>query len=142
VLTHDDSMKIQTGFTRIGPVEIGERVFVGNGAIILPGTRIGDDSIIGAGAVVNGEIPPRSVAAGHPAQVLTTIDRYMAWKSRALADAPFWPKEGWVYGMGITRKRKVSQREALAGGREGLSQNSDDMVSRHRGTGMTIDAEA
>jgi maltose O-acetyltransferase len=129
ILTHDDSMKIQTGLTRIGPVEIGERVFIGNGAIILPGSRIGNDSVIGAGAVVSGEIPPGSVAAGQPATVVTTVERYMAWKRQALTDAPFWPREGWVHGMSVTRKRKALQREALAGGREGLTENTIDTVS-------------
>jgi maltose O-acetyltransferase len=121
VLTHDDSMKIQTGFTRIGPVEIGKRVFVGNSSIILPGTRIGDNSIIGAGAVVSGEIPPGSVVVGHPGRVSSTVSRLQAWQRRAMADAPIWPMEGWT--IGVTDDRKARQREALATVREGYSRD-------------------
>jgi maltose O-acetyltransferase len=60
VLAHDASAKLHTGFTRIARVAIGKRVFVGAGAVILPGSTIGDDSIIGALAVVRGEVPPGS----------------------------------------------------------------------------------
>jgi acetyltransferase-like isoleucine patch superfamily enzyme len=42
------------------PVVLEERIFVGQGAIILPGSHIGHHSVIGAGAVVRGEIPPYS----------------------------------------------------------------------------------
>jgi maltose O-acetyltransferase len=119
VLTHDDSMRIQTGFTRIAPVEIGERVFVGAGATILPGTRIGDESIIAAGAVVSGEIPAGSIDAGHPGQVIATVKRAEAWQRQTLSRAPVWPMEGWSAGLGITEERKAEQREALAVKREG-----------------------
>ena len=121
VLTHDDSLKIQTGLTRIAPVELGERVFVGAGAIIRPGTRIGANSIIAAGSVASGEIPPGSVVAGHPARVITTVNRLQGWQRHALADAPVWPMEGWISGLGVTPERKASQREALATVREGYS---------------------
>lgn len=122
VFTHDDSMRLQTGLTRIAPVELGKRVFVGAGTTIRPGTRIGANSIIAAGAVVSGEIPPGSVVAGHPAQVITTVTRFQAWQRRALAGAPIWPREGWIPGLGITDERKASQREALATVREGYSE--------------------
>ena len=121
VFTHDDGMKIQTGLTRIAAVELGERVFVGAGTIIRPGARIGANSIIAAGSVVSGEIPPGSVAAGHPARVITTVERFQAWHRQTLADAPVWPREGWIPGLGITAERKASQREALASVREGYS---------------------
>ncbi|WP_371413939.1 acyltransferase [Moorella sp. Hama-1] len=54
---------------RLGPVEIGARVLIGANATILPGVRIGDDAIIGAGAVVTGDIPAGVLAAGVPARV-------------------------------------------------------------------------
>jgi acetyltransferase-like isoleucine patch superfamily enzyme len=53
-----------------GAVEIGAGCDIGVGAIILPGARIGDGAQIGAGAVVTGEIPAGTVAAGVPARVL------------------------------------------------------------------------
>jgi len=52
------------------PVRIGRNVWIGGGAIILPGTRIGDDAVIGAGSVVTRDIPAGATVAGNPARVL------------------------------------------------------------------------
>ncbi len=52
------------------PVEIGAGSDVGIGAIILPGSRVGEGAQIGAGAVVTGDIPAGTVAAGVPAKVM------------------------------------------------------------------------
>lgn len=49
---------------------IGNDVWIGTGTTILPGARIGDGVIIGAGSVVRGEIPPFSIVAGNPAQII------------------------------------------------------------------------
>ena len=55
------------------PVEIGSDVWVGGGAIILPGVRIGSRSVIGAGSVVTRDIPDGVFAAGNPCRVIRTI---------------------------------------------------------------------
>lgn len=55
------------------PVRIGNRVWIGAGAIILPGVTVGDDSVIGAGSVVTKDIPSGVVAAGNPCRVLREI---------------------------------------------------------------------
>lgn len=55
------------------PVEIGSDVWVGGGAIILPGVRIGSRTVIGAGSVVTRDIPERVLAAGNPCRVLREI---------------------------------------------------------------------
>ena len=52
------------------PVEIGSRVWLGEGVCVLPGARIGDGCIIGAHSVVTGEIPANCVAVGAPARVV------------------------------------------------------------------------
>lgn len=53
--------------------EIGADVWVGGGAIILPGVRIGDRAVIGAGSVVTRDIPAGVFAAGNPCRVVREI---------------------------------------------------------------------
>jgi maltose O-acetyltransferase len=55
------------------PIEIGSDVWVGGGAIICPGVRIGSGSVIGAGSVVTRDIPDGVFAAGNPCRVIRDI---------------------------------------------------------------------
>jgi maltose O-acetyltransferase len=55
------------------PVDIGDDVWVGGGAIILPGVRIGSRAVIGAGSVVTRDIPEGVFAAGNPCRVIREI---------------------------------------------------------------------
>lgn len=56
-----------------GPVQIGDRVWIGSRAIVLKGVIIGHDSIIGAGAIVTKSIPPHSLVVGQAARVVRSI---------------------------------------------------------------------
>jgi maltose O-acetyltransferase len=53
------------------PISIGRNVWIGGGAIILPGIAIGDDAVIGAGSVVTRNIPAGATAVGNPARIRT-----------------------------------------------------------------------
>src|SRR5690349_19482292 len=55
------------------PVEIGSDVWIGGGAIILPGVRIGSRSVVGAGSVVTRDVPDGVFAAGNPCRVVREI---------------------------------------------------------------------
>lgn len=55
------------------PIEIGNDVWVGGGAMICPGVKIGSKTVIGAGSVVTRDIPEGVLAAGNPCRVLRTI---------------------------------------------------------------------
>lgn len=55
------------------PVDIGSDVWVGGGAIILPGVRIGSRSVVGAGSVVTRDVPGDTFAAGNPCRVIRPI---------------------------------------------------------------------
>jgi len=56
-----------------GPVIIKNNVWIGEGVCILPGVTIGENSIIGANAVVTKDVPPNTVVGGIPAAVLKTL---------------------------------------------------------------------
>src|SRR5690242_3535391 len=55
------------------PVEIGSDVWVGGGAVILPGVKIGSRSVIGAGSVVTRDVPDGVFAAGNPCRVIREV---------------------------------------------------------------------
>jgi maltose O-acetyltransferase len=55
------------------PVTIGSDVWIGGGAIILPGVRIGSSTVIGAGSVVTRDVPDRVFAAGDPCRVIRRL---------------------------------------------------------------------
>ena len=58
------------------PIIVGEDVYIGNNVTILPGVKIGNKVVIGAGAIVTRDIPDNSVAVGVPAKVIKTADEY------------------------------------------------------------------
>ena len=69
------------------PVRIGKNVWVGGGAVLLPGVTIGDNTVIGAGSVVTKDIPANVVAVGNPCRVLREIgerDRLYYYKDRKI----------------------------------------------------------
>ena len=61
----------------IKEIKIGNHTFIGAKAILLPGTQIGDNCIIGAGTVVKGTIPNNSVVVGNPAKIVQTTDDFV-----------------------------------------------------------------
>lgn len=61
-----------------GEIVIEEYAFVGTGAILLPGTRLGRGSVVGAGAVVKGAVASGAIVIGCPAKVVGTTDSYVA----------------------------------------------------------------
>lgn len=69
------------------PIHIGRNVWIGSGAQIMPGVTIGDNTVIGAGAVVTKDIPSDCVAYGVPCEVIREIgekDKKYYWKNREL----------------------------------------------------------
>ena len=56
------------------PIHIGKKVWIGSGAIVLPGVNIGDNSVIAAGSVVTKDVPENSVFGGNPAKLIKKIE--------------------------------------------------------------------
>lgn len=56
--------------TRSAPVAIGDNVWIGGGAVIMPGVTIGDNVVIGAGSIVTKDIPSDTVALGNPCRAV------------------------------------------------------------------------
>ena len=56
------------------PIDIGENVWIGANAIILPGLKIGNYSVIGAGSVITRHVPEKAIVAGNPARIIKYRD--------------------------------------------------------------------
>ena len=57
------------------PIVIEDNVWIGGGAILLPGVMIGRNAVVGAGAVVSRSVPANTVVAGNPARVIREIEQ-------------------------------------------------------------------
>lgn len=90
ILAHDGSTCRELRHSRVGRVDIGDRVFIGANAIVLPGVKIGNDVIIGAGAVVTRDVPDDSVCVGNPARVIGSTHDYMEKNRKLMNDGNTW----------------------------------------------------
>ncbi len=107
ILSHDYSRSVAIMYAGENYGEarmtwIGDNVFIGMKSIILMGTHIGNNSIVGAGSVVSGSFPDGVVIAGNPAKVVCTIDEYIKKRkektlSEAVQYADCWKKKYGVY---------------------------------------------
>lgn len=65
--------------TKSAPVIIGSNVWLCRGVVVLPGSTIGDHTVVAVGSVVSGDLPPRVLAAGNPAQIVRKLDIPDGW---------------------------------------------------------------
>jgi maltose O-acetyltransferase len=115
ILAHDASTRRHIGFTKVGRVTIGKNVFVGAGAIILPGVSIGDNAIIGAGSVVTKDVPPAVVVAGTPAVVVMQLEQLLEKHKAKMKDAPRYLAADWPISDGISDEKKRQMIAELTG---------------------------
>jgi maltose O-acetyltransferase len=105
ILAHDASTKNHLGYTKIGKINIGNRVFIGASSIILPGVSIGNNVIIGAGSVVSRSIPDNAVAAGNPAKIIGSINEFIDRKKAEMLIYPVFGEE-FTISNGVTMEMK------------------------------------
>ena len=79
-----DSEQRSRGLEIARPIRVGNNVWIGANVSILPGVTIGDNTIIGAGSVVNKDIPADVIAVGNPCRVIRKItekdkEKYPVW---------------------------------------------------------------
>lgn len=109
ILTHDAASFIHTGKYRFAPVKIGKRCFLGYNSVVMPGVTIGDDVIVGAGAIVTHSIPDGAVVGGVPASIIGQTAQVMQKWRKQLVDAPY------PFGSSPTPGQLLEfQRRALA----------------------------
>ncbi|TNG95153.1 sugar O-acetyltransferase [Pasteurellaceae bacterium USgator11] len=71
------------------PITIGDNVWIGGNSVVMPGVRIGNNAVIGAGSVVTKDIPDNCIAVGNPCKVLRQInqnDKRYYFKDRPFSD--------------------------------------------------------
>lgn len=115
ILAHDASTKMHLGYTRLGKVDIGDRVFIGAGAIVLPGVSIGNDVIIGAGRVVSRDIPDNVIVGGNPARELGKTDAWVEEKRREMATVPCFGEE-YTLRQSVNDRMKSEMNEKMVDG--------------------------
>ncbi len=112
ILAHDASTKIYLDHSKIKKVKIGNNVFIGGCAIIMPGVTIGNDVIIGAGSVVTKNVPDNSVYAGNPARFLAHTDTYIADQKKLMKNKNTFGKE-YTLAQNISEQKKEEMKKAL-----------------------------
>lgn len=89
-ITHDGGMRVIRhefpGAYLYGRIQVADRCFIGAHCVLLPGARVGAGSVIGAGSIVAGEIPPDVVASGVPARPVRSVADYVRGKKHLWVD--------------------------------------------------------
>ncbi|MGW8885373.1 acyltransferase [Streptomyces sp. NPDC055749] len=90
----DPNEPVGRQWPRMEPVVIGPGCWIGTGAVILPGARLGRNVVVAAGSVVRGEVPDHAVVAGAPARVVRSWDPDKGWQPPLRTPAPVPIPEG------------------------------------------------
>jgi maltose O-acetyltransferase len=112
ILAHDASTKVFLGYTRVENTKIGNNVFIGAGAIILPGVTIGNNVVIGAGSVVSQDIPDDSVAVGNPARVVKALSAYLEENKQRMSSETVFGEKFTLRNEGFAEEERKTLVEA------------------------------
>lgn len=116
ILSHDASTALFLNVTKIGRVIIGNNVYVGMGAMILPNVKIGNNVIIGAGSIVTKDVEDNSVVAGNPARFICKTDEYLKRQENLMEINPVYDQDKYFNVNTITDDKVQDKiREELTG---------------------------
>ncbi|MFO7962911.1 MAG: acyltransferase [Desulfobacterales bacterium] len=90
---------------RTEPITIENNVWIGDSAIVCKGVTIGENSIVGAGSVVTGDVPPNTIAAGNPARIVRQLD-----PDEKITTREQWLPDIFRLARGIDRVERVKYR--------------------------------
>lgn len=114
LLAHDASTKRHLDYTKIAKIKIGNNVFVGARALIMPGVTIGENAIIAAGSIVTKSVPPGTVVGGNPARVLANTTEYLNKHEENMEQSHVYD-EAWTIWGNITSDMRHKMSEDIDG---------------------------
>ncbi|QZA78311.1 hypothetical protein K4H28_02520 [Deefgea tanakiae] len=106
ILTHDACLLPTTGMYIFKRVHIGDRVFIGYGAVIMPGVTVGNDVVIGSNCVVTHDIPANSVVVGLPGRIICKTSE-LALRRQSQLTTPVFNWEKKITTQDIIRQQSV-----------------------------------
>ncbi len=113
ILAHDASTGMTNGYTKIGRVSIGNRVFIGHNTTVLCGVTIGDDVVIGAYSLVNKDIPSNSVYAGNPAKYICSYEEFKSKHEKEIQSVPHFAHNWYYWAREASMEERMRMSEDM-----------------------------